>query len=360
MGHLALSDLGRTFAGRRVLVTGHTGFKGSWLSLWLADLGAQVTGYALAPKTPHDHFVEAGVAQLVTHVEADVRDAARLAALFKDAQPEFVFHLAAQAIVSESYADPKTTFDVNVGGTVNLLEAVRHAPSVRALVCITSDKCYRNQEWVWGYRENDALGGRDPYSASKAAAELVFSAYQSSFFEGRAGFAAATARAGNVIGGGDWSLDRVVPDCVRAFSAGQPVTLRRPEATRPWQHVLEPLSGYLVLAQALAAGAVSAGGAWNFGPPAASLATVRDLVDRAAAAWGEDARVEIGTGSFHEAGLLRLNIDKAQAELGWQPRWDLDRTVRETVAWYKARRTGRTPVADVSRRQIRAYVEGRS
>lgn len=355
MGHLALTELGPAFAGRRVLVTGHTGFKGSWLSLWLTELGASVVGFALPPKTPQDHFVEAGIASLVSHVEGDIRDAASLERVVSEAQPEFVFHLAAQAIVSESYVDPKTTFETNVGGTVNVLDVVRRCNSVRALVCVTSDKCYRNQEWVWGYRENDALGGRDPYSASKAAAELAFAAYHSSFFAGRTGFAAATARAGNVIGGGDWSPDRIVPDCIRAFSARHAVVLRRPMATRPWQHVLEPLSGYLWLARQLAHGQVESGGSWNFGPSSDSLATVRELVDRAAAVWGDGADVQVGGQPFHEAGLLRLNIDKAQAELGWTPRWDLDRTIRETVGWYRSRERG-ADVASLSRRQIAAYV----
>jgi CDP-glucose 4,6-dehydratase len=284
----------------------------------------------------------------------DIRDLATVQAAFVQAKPDAVIHLAAQALVFRSYADPKTTFDTNVGGGVNLLEAVRTARP-RALVFITSDKCYRNKEWVWGYRENDELGGVDPYSASKAAAELVFSAYRESFLDTIPRLIAATARAGNVIGGGDLSDNRIVPDCIRALRRHQRVILRRPDSTRPWQHVLEPLSGYLALAARQVAGDGTAAGAWNFGPDAENVRTVealaRGLVDR----WGGgEVVVERDSSTLHEARLLMLNNDKAKTGLGWRPRWPFERTVEHTVAWYRRIDAGEDPVA-VTAAQIAAY-----
>ena len=251
MGQMVMPEYLSSFKGRRVFITGHSGFKGSWLAFLLNEIGAEVFGYALPPVGKNNHFELLGLAQLIEHVEADIRDEEKLTAAMGEIQPEFVFHLAAQALVRHSYSDPKTTFETNVMGSVNLLEAVRKCESVRSLVYITSDKCYENREWLWGYRENDQLGGHDPYSASKASAEMVFSAYARSFFFDRPDLGAASARAGNVIGGGDWAVDRIIPDCIRAIESDKPIHLRNPFATRPWQHVLEPIAGYLLLAAQL-------------------------------------------------------------------------------------------------------------
>lgn len=344
------------FRGKRVLVTGDTGFKGSWLSLWLAEAGAEVYGYSLPPERAEDHFNLLKLSARIHHQDGDIRDRALLGACFERAQPEFVFHLAAQALVRRSYRDPKETFDTNVGGSVNVLECVRHTPSVKTLLYITSDKCYRNREWVWGYRENDELGGHDPYSASKAAAELVFSAYGDSFFHTRPGFGFASVRAGNVIGGGDWSEDRIVPDCLRALRAGQPIVLRKPEATRPWQHVLEPLAGYLTLAAALRRDPQKFSGAWNFGPDSDAARSVHDLARGIVAAWGSgQISIQPSGSDPHEAGLLHLNCDKVRHSLGWKPRWGFERTVQETVAWHRDVTSGEDAAA-VSAAQIQAYM----
>ncbi len=353
-GRRALAD---AFAGKRVLVTGHTGFKGSWLALWLHELGADVTGFALKPDYPRSHFELLDLGGRIRHVIGDLRDIDAVRAIFAEARPEYVFHLAAQALVRRSYKDPKTTFDTNVGGSLNLLEAVRGADGIRALVYITSDKCYVNKEWEWGYRETDELGGHDPYSASKAGAEIVFSAYAHSFFDGRAGFGAATARAGNVIGGGDWAADRIVPDCIRALEAKKPIALRNPDATRPWQHVLDPLHGYLRLAMALTRDPAGFGGSWNFGPEIGAGLTVRQLAERAVRHWG-GGKVEIAAdaGPF-EHKLLQLSIDKAKLVLGWRPRWDSERAIRESVDWYKQVLDGKA-AWQVSRAQIAAFEEG--
>jgi len=345
------------FKGKRVLVTGDTGFKGSWLSLWLAEIGADVYGYALPPESADVHFNVVELGRRITHQDGNILDRDRLGAFFKQARPEVVFHLAAQPLVRRSYKDPKETFDTNVGGSVNVLECVRLSPEVKTLIYITSDKCYRNKEWVWGYRENDELGGHDPYSASKAAAELVFASYGDSFFRARVGFGFASVRAGNVIGGGDWSEDRIVPDCMRALRAGQPIVLRNPGATRPWQHVLEPLGGYLALAVALYNNPQGFSGAWNFGPDSNASRSVHDLTQGIVRAWGA-GQIEIQAcgDAPHEAGLLHLNCDKAHFILGWKPHWGFDRTVRETVAWYRAVVSGEQGAA-VSIAQIKAYME---
>lgn len=345
------------FRGKRVLLTGDTGFKGSWLALWLAGAGAEVYGCALPAEREDDHFNLLDLRDRITHHDGDIRDRAGLGAFFHSAQPEFVFHLAAQALVRRSYHDPKETFDTNIGGSVNLLECVRETPSVKSLVYITSDKCYRNREWIWGYRENDELGGHDPYSASKAAAELVFSAYGNSFFQSRPGFGYASARAGNVIGGGDWSNDRIVPDCLRALRNSEPIVLRRPQSTRPWQHVLEPLGGYMALAAALVRDPARFSGAWNFGPDGEATQTVHALAQKIIECWGS-GKIEIrGVASDpHEAGLLHLNCDKARHVLGWRPRWDFDATVSKTVDWYRAVLAGE-PAVKVSNEQIECYME---
>ena len=344
------------FRGKRVLVTGDTGFKGSWLCLWLKELGAEVAGYALAPKHRDDHFNLLRLDRMIRHTTADIRDYAKLAAVMQRFKPEIVFHLAAQALVRLSYNDPKATFDTNVGGSVNVLEAVRNTPSVRALVYVTSDKCYRNNEWVWGYREHDTLGGRDPYSASKAAAELVFDAYRQSYFTPR-DLGGASVRAGNVIGGGDWSDDRIVPDCVRALRGRKPIVLRNPDATRPWQHVLEPLGGYLLLASQLYAKPAKFSGAWNFGPTSDAAHTVGDLATRIVKNWGSGKiTVRRPRNAPHEASLLHLNCDKARFELGWKASWDFEKTVAETVLWYRQVMDG-TDVRQLGRGQIARYSE---
>jgi CDP-glucose 4,6-dehydratase len=344
------------FAGRRVLVTGDTGFMGAWLALWLAELGAEVSGLALPPKPASLLFPEVAAAGLVSHTDCDVRDLDATRRAVATARPEFVLHLAAQALVRQSYAEPQVTFATNVLGSVNVLEAVRACDSVRALVYITSDKCYLNKEWVWGYRENDELGGHDPYSASKACAELAFRSYADSFLSRRDGLGAATTRAGNVIGGGDRSADRIIPDTVAALEGGKPIVLRNPGATRPWQHVLEPLYGYLKLAAALARDPKAFAGSWNFGPSEHSIRTVGDLAQEAVKAWGGGEIVhQPVAGAPHEAGLLHLSNDKANRQLGWHTRWDFARSVAETIGWYRAVHGGEAPL-DVSRRQIASYM----
>jgi CDP-glucose 4,6-dehydratase len=345
------------FRGKRILVTGDTGFKGSWLCLWLHELGAEVAGYALPPERDNDHFQQLGLDGMIRHVTGDIRDAGSLTRLCREFQPEFLFHLAAQSLVRTSYEDPKATFDTNVAGSVNVLEAVRATPSLRSVIYVTSDKCYRNREWLWGYRENDELGGHDPYSASKAAAEVVFSSYVDSFFSKCVGLGAASVRAGNVIGGGDWAQDRIIPDCIRALLDRQPVKVRNPVATRPWQHVLEPLSGYLLTAAKLYHQPKEFSGAWNFGPPDDSIRTVRELAEKVVACWG-DGTVQVApeTDAPHEATLLHLNCDKAHHLLRWSPRWDFARAVSETVDWYRSASAGE-PVRELSRRQIHEYME---
>ena len=325
--------------GKRVLLTGHTGFKGAWLALWLQRLGAQVTGLALAPATEPSLFELAGVAQTLDHHVIDIRDAAAVARVVQAARPEIVLHLAAQALVRESYREPVATWASNVMGTVHVLDALRQHPGARVAVCVTTDKVYRNREWHHPYRESDELGGHDPYSASKAACELAIASYRNAFLSEQ-GLALASARAGNVIGGGDWAADRLLPDAVRAWQRGDTLQIRRPEATRPWQHVIEPLAGYLCLAQTLWQDATLAG-AWNFGPLAHERATVRQVVDLARAAWGGGA-VDYATQveGPHEAGWLALDTSRAQAQLQLQPRWDLEQSVLRTLRWYRAQHEG--------------------
>jgi CDP-glucose 4,6-dehydratase len=349
----------RGLRGRRVLVTGYTGFKGGWLCLWLKTLGAKVWGYALEPPTEPSFFETAGIRDCLDRAQvADVRDLGCLFQSFEDFQPEVVFHLAAQSLVRWSYQEPKLTFDTNVGGTVNLLECVRKSPSVRALVNVTSDKCYENREWVWGYREIDAMGGQDPYSASKGAAELVSAAYLQSYFRSRPRLGAATARAGNVLGGGDWARDRIIPDAVRALSQGKPVPVRNPRAVRPWQHVLEPLSGYLLLAASLLEAPEDFSGAWNFGPSAGKARSVLDVVETFLSSWGSGGWRDMGEdqrNAPNEAARLQLCCDKAIAHLAWLPRWGFDRTVRETARWYREHVDGQD-VRRLSEAQIREYL----
>ncbi len=330
------------WSGKKVFVTGHTGFKGSWLSLWLQQLDAQVTGYALQPPTNPSLFEVAQVAQGMKSIIGDIRDGTMLTNAMRQAAPDIVIHMAAQPLVRRSYVDPVETYSTNVMGTAHLLEAVRETPSVCAVVNVTTDKCYENKEWVWGYRESEPMGGFDPYSSSKGCAELVTAAYRNSFFNAAKHsehqVALATARAGNVIGGGDWAEDRLIPDILRAIEAGQSVNIRNPHATRPWQHVLEPLSGYLVLAEKLSseAGQQYAEG-WNFGPRDEDARPVQWIVEQLTQQWGDGAAWHLDGGTHpHEAHCLKLDCSKARALLGWSPRWHLGQALQSIIAWHKA------------------------
>jgi CDP-glucose 4,6-dehydratase len=366
--HPQVEELRRAYAGKRVLLTGHTGFKGGWLTLWLRALGAEVTGYALAPDPMPSLFLAAGVERACRHVVADVRDLPRLRAVLAETRPDLVFHLAAQPLVRLSYEQPLETLQTNVLGTANLLEALRLEGRPCAVVVVTSDKCYENRERHAGYREDEAMGGHDVYSMSKGAAELVVSSYRRSFFPpaklGTHGVAVATARAGNVVGGGDWAKDRIVPDCIGALAAGRPIQVRNPFAVRPWQHVLEPLGGYLLLGARLAGNGTDDRSAWceawNFGPELEDARPVREVVEALIRSWGagswEDRH---DPAALHEAGLLRLDIEKARTRLGWGPRWRFDETFRRTVAWYRAFHGGADAgaLAELCRTQIAEYLE---
>jgi CDP-glucose 4,6-dehydratase len=346
-----MKPFGGAYHGRRILVTGHTGFKGSWLALWLTELGAEITGLALAPPTSPSHWdlLDLDIAE---H-RLDVRDASAVAQAVARAQPEIVFHLAAQSLVRRSYRDPVDTWSTNVMGTVNLLEACRRAGSVRAIVIVTTDKCYENREQERGYRETDRLGGHDPYSASKAATELVAASYRSAFFGSREAPLLATARAGNVIGGGDWSEDRLIPDLVRAVASGSGLEVRSPDATRPWQHVLESLMGYLLLGQKLLAGDRNCEGAWNFGSGADDKRTVADVLIQMRAFWPGLTWQVSHQPQPHEAHLLCLDNSKARTKLGWRPVWPLETTFRATAEWYQCFLATRHTQ---SRSQLRQYV----
>lgn len=348
------------FADARVLITGHTGFKGSWLSLWLSSLGAKVIGVSLDVPTQPSHFEAGHLAGVLQDRRLDVRDGAALKSLVQEFQPDFVFHLAAQPLVRRSYADPVETWQTNALGTVNVLEALRGLKTPCVAVLITSDKCYDNVEWVWGYRETDALGGPDPYSASKGAAELAIRSYVRSFFPRDGLVRIGVGRAGNVIGGGDWAVDRIVPDCVRAWSRSETVQLRNPLATRPWQHVLEPLSGYINLAMALHANAELHGEPFNFGPPAQQNHSVGELVNAMAEHWDQVRWEDVSAqyGGPYESSLLKLNCDKALHHLRWRAIWGFEDTVRETALWY--RRYYEQPsqsIADFSLSQIQTYID---
>lgn len=331
---------------KRVLVTGHTGFKGGWLSLWLQKHDARVVGYSLEPPTEPNLCHVAEVESGMTSILGDIGDLSHLTSAFEQHCPEIVIHMAAQSLVRQSYRDPVETFQTNIMGTVNVLEAARRSQSVKAMLVVTSDKCYENRERVWPYREDELLGGRDPYSSSKACAELVAAAYRRSFFttvnSSRSAPLVASVRAGNVIGGGDWALDRLVPDCIRAFVAGRPVRLRHPRAVRPWQYVLEPLRGYMTLAQRLLEnGTKSFAEPWNFGPNIYEDATVGEVASRIGELWGDASFVcSEDANAPEEASILRLDCTKALTRLEWRPRWTLDRALEETVDWYKAWRTG--------------------
>jgi CDP-glucose 4,6-dehydratase len=357
-----VEDLGvnRAFwQGRRVLVTGHTGFKGSWLSLWLQSLGAKVSGLALPPPTSPSLFEVARVAEGMESRIADLRHASQALAAAQAADPEIVLHLAAQPLVRQSYADPVETYATNVMGTLHLLEAIRTLPRVRAVVIVTSDKCYENREWWWGYRETDPPGGFDPYSSSKGCVEILTAAYRNSYFHPSRypehKVAVATARAGNVIGGGDWAADRLIPDCVRAIEAGAPVHLRSPDAIRPWQHALDPLAGYLMLAERLCGDGAAFGEAWNFGPSDDDARPVREVVEELVRLWGGGARWEVDAAPQpHEATYLKLDCSKARMRLGWRPRWPLTAALEKVCSWHKAMAKG-ADMRDFTLAQIREF-----
>jgi len=348
------------YKGKRILITGHTGFKGSWLCAWLLDLGATVAGYSIDPPTAPSHFEALGLSERIEHFQGDVRNKNSLQKVMNQFCPDIVFHLAAQSLVRKSYDNPLLTFETNSLGTLNLLDCLHDQPSIIAVVIITSDKCYENVEWLWGYRENDRLGGKDPYSASKACAEIISRVYMESFYVDK-GPAIATTRAGNVIGGGDWALDRIVPDCVRAWSKKEELVIRNPNATRPWQHVLEPLSGYLVLGQKLMQGRPEVRNqSFNFGPPAKLNKSVGDLISEMSQYWpGAEWKLdkEVDPRKL-ESILLKLNCDKALQILNWNTVLDFPETIRMTGEWYKTFYCQKTPaISEVTSKQILEYIE---
>jgi CDP-glucose 4,6-dehydratase len=350
-------SLAESYGGRKVFITGHTGFKGSWLSEWLVNLGADVTGYALEPPTNPNVFDAISVGGRISHVIADVRDRNRLVAEVSVARPIVIFHLAARALVRRAYEEPRDTFETNVMGTVNILEAARACPSVRAVVIVTSDKVYQNSESGQAFVETDPLGGLDPYGASKGAAELVTAAYRESFFADPDAAAVVSVRAGNVIGGGDWAVDRIIPDAVRALVAGEPIVVRNPEAVRPWQHVLEPLSGYLLLGARLLMNGQRDAGAWNFGPLDQGERPVRWVVERFLDEWGSGSwttPTPRGTAP-HEAMRLSLDSTKARERLGWAPVWDGPTAVRQTASWYREYYRAPASARDLVDDQLRTY-----
>lgn len=360
LGGVALRAVNPSFwRGRRVLLTGHTGFKGGWLAIWLMNLGARVDGYGLEPDTKPSFFERSGLRERIASTIADIRDRAKLHAAIESSQPEIVLHLAAQSLVRRSYEAAHLTFETNVMGTINLLESVRASPSVKVIVIVTSDKCYSNREWPWAYREDDPLGGRDPYSASKACAEIAAEAYRCSFFQfSRGGIGLATARAGNVIGGGDWATDRLVPDTIRALEAGVPLVLRNPSSVRPWQHVLEPLAGYLLLAESLYCDPARFSGAYNFGPSEGGEVSTSEIADLAVKVWGNGSwKAAVpgeAHGAPHEARYLRLDAGKARQVLGWRPRLRLEQALEMTLSWYRESSKARDMFA-FSSQQIAEY-----
>jgi len=347
--------------GKKVFLTGHTGFKGGWLSIWLASMGAKVTGYALAPNTTPNLFDVLAIDSLIekSHI-ADIRDLASLQKAMSEVKPDVVIHMAAQPLVRYSYVNPVETYATNVMGTVHVLESTRTTDSVRATVVVTTDKCYENKEWVWGYRENEPMGGYDPYSNSKGCSELVTSAYRQSYFSSpNSSNKIASARAGNVIGGGDWSEDRLIPDAIKAFEANKPLMIRNPLATRPWQHVLEPLSGYLILAQALYEQGSSFASGWNFGPRDEDNRAVQEVVELIISNWSDAARWEKeGVEQRHEANLLKLDCSKARTQLGWIPKWNLDTATQKIVEWQKAFQA-KENMQKVSLAQINDYMSAK-
>jgi CDP-glucose 4,6-dehydratase len=354
------SFLADFYSGKKVLITGHTGFKGSWLSLWLHELGAEVIGYALDPANQNDNFVLAGVSDFVTDIRSEISSLENVKRVFQKYRPEIVFHLAAQPLVRRSFQDPLHTYRTNIMGSLNVLETIRMTAETRVGVIITSDKCYQNNEWIWGYREIDPVGGYDPYSASKGCVEIIASSYLNSFFNPEKyeqhGKTIATTRAGNVIGGGDWSTDRLIPDCIRALEQERTISIHNPHAIRPWQHVLEPLGGYLLLAAKLWTEGPRYSGPWNFGPAPESVVTVGRIVDKLIQYWGGgkwESRDE--EGAPHESTLLNLDVSKAMFQLDWKPRWSLETALEKTVAWYKNYQGGNT--RRICLEQIKEYMD---
>ena len=365
-----MNDLGAFYRGRRVFLTGHTGFKGSWMALWLTMLGAEVHGFALEPPTNPSLFEEARVRNhLASHTIGDVRDIENLARALTSARPEIVFHFAAQPLVRLSYREPRQTYDTNVMGTVNLLDAVRTVDSVRVCQVVTSDKCYENREWVYAYRENDPMGGFDPYSSSKGCVELVVAAWRRSFFNtsdlAKHGVSLSSVRAGNVIGGGDWAEDRIIPDCIRSLQKGESILVRNPHAIRPWQHVIEPLSGYLLLAARQWDEPTEFADAFNFGPTSSGNITVREIVERVLHGWGQGAwhsppsKTATAARDPHEANFLKLDITKATTLLGWRPAWTVEQAVEQTVGWYRRRAAGSFDAAKYCGEQIESWTRVR-
>lgn len=348
---------------KNVFVTGHTGFKGSWLSLWLSQMGANVTGYALRPPTDPSLFEIAKIEERITSIEGDVRDLEYLQKAMHEAKPEIVIHMAAQPLVRDSYKIPVETYEINVMGTVNVLESVRHCQGIKVVINVTTDKCYENKEWLWGYRENEPMGGYDPYSNSKGCSELVTAAYRSSFFNPQKyeihGVAVASARAGNVIGGGDWANDRLIPDCMNALIDNRIIHIRSPHAIRPWQHVLEPLGGYLTLAEKLYTEGVKYAGGWNFGPNEDDVKPVAWIVSEMCRLWSDRAAYEIDKSEQpHEANYLKLDCSKAKAELQWQPRWSLEEALQKIVEWARAY-TEEANIRNICLQQIREYMDAK-
>lgn len=346
------------FKDKTVLITGHTGFKGAWLAIWLNELGANVIGYSLDPEGEKNLFVLSKLNKKIIDIRGDIRDYEKLKSVFDQYNPEIVFHLAAQSIVKYSYDHPVYTYEVNVMGTMNVLEAIRKSDTAKVGIMVTSDKCYENKEWVWGYRENDAMGGHDPYSSSKGCCELLTSSYRNSYFPvenfEKHGKVIASVRAGNVIGGGDWSLNRIIPDSIRALESNQDIVIRSPKSIRPWQHVIEPLGGYITLAGKIIEDGPLFSTAWNFGPETHSIITVEDLVNKVLIHWESGRWVpEHKNSTLHEAKLLSLDISKVKYELNWNPRWDIDITVEKTIEWYKKYK--QTNVYNLCVKQINEY-----
>ncbi len=360
---MSLDIFNNFYKGKRALITGHTGFKGSWLSIWLHELGAEVIGIGLDPYSEMDNFVLSGIGNNIrADIRADIRDVERMKQIFKEYQPEIVFHLAAQPLVRLSYDIPVETYQTNVMGTINILEAIRSTASAKVGVMITTDKCYENKEQIWGYRENEPMGGYDPYSSSKGAAEIAISSWRRSFFNPeeyeKHGKSIASVRAGNVIGGGDWALDRIIPDCIRALEAEKPIEIRSPKAIRPWQHVLEPLSGYMLLAKKMWENPTEYCEGWNFGPRAESISTVWEVAEKVVNEYGRgEIRDLSDPNALHEAKLLMLDISKAKFYLGWEPRMNIDQTIALTTDWYKEYRTSQVNALCI--RQIKEFLNTR-
>ena len=355
MDTIGFAEAIKYYKGKKIFLTGHTGFKGSWLTLLLKQFGAEIRGFSQEPHTEPNHFSMLGIKNEINNIDGDIRNYGELKSAIQEFEPEIIFHLAAQAIVKNSYSDPLYTYNTNTIGTANLLDATKDINSVKSVVCITSDKCYENFEWTWGYRENDILGGFDPYSASKAAAELIFSSYQRAFFSKKPFLGAATARAGNVIGGGDWSEHRLIPDLIKSISSNLPVKIRNPQSTRPWQHVLEPLSGYILLAVNLIMNKDLFSGSWNFGPSSMDVMSVNQVIEIIISKL-KKGEIEIvsSENNEHEANLLQLNCDKAIQSLNWKPRWSANKSIEETAEWYNVYLSGGN-VRDKSESQIKEY-----